>query len=538
LTQVESYQEKNLYPDLLTGMTSKTTYPGTVLTHRYQITKQPRQVVESSEQHSSHIASELNFNPVTTLNYQNKTVHVKPLKNTTQRHISPLPIKGSFELPIRGERVFQVSSDFQRQLQKRVANIVDPYKESTSPKKVPHIVTAIPAPPVPTDIAPPVNVQPPPFTTKTKPRAYIPPIRVPAPIEAAPTQGVKISTDEPVQAPRKTEEINIPAPIPTAAGEKEAEVVTQAPEAPEADKSRIYEESGRKVEEPAKEDTEVIETLNKLKEQLSQETLQKNVTQERIGELSDNYQSQIAKLIQENKKTTNQIEDLKNKLAQETKNRIAAENRISTATNPLITDINKLKIERDGLLGQVKESKNKLSAAENREQILASSNVQMTKLKAKLAQIEREKSDVENKAIKYENLINELRAGKETSQETKEIIVPQPVSQKADAAVRIIEPSPAIGKMAPQLTTIPNVVNGIIKDGAGMLLTDVIIVVKDSVGNPVRALKSNKIGQFAISTPLPNGTYTMELENQGNEFDVVQIKLDGKLMPPIEIRGK
>jgi hypothetical protein len=30
----------------------------------------------------------------------------------------------------------------------------------------------------------------------------------------------------------------------------------------------------------------------------------------------------------------------------------------------------------------------------------------------------------------------------------------------------------------------------------------------------------------------------MELEKEGNEFDVVQINLEGKVMPPIEIRAR
>lgn len=199
----------------------------------------------------------------------------------------------------------------------------------------------------------------------------------------------------------------------------------------------------------------------------------------------------------------------------------------------------RLKIERDGFIGQLKVSQNQLNAVKEQQTRAASANVAITQLKAKLAQVEKEKSDIESKVVKYENLINELRKGEKQTAQVKEVIVPQEVSEKTKGVpVKIVHPAPAVGRMAPQLTTIPNVVNGILKDSAGMLLTDVIIVVKDSLGNSVRALKSNKIGQFAISTPLPNGTYTMELEKKENNFDVVQINLEGEVMPPIEIRAR
>lgn len=538
MAQVDLPGEKNLYPDLPTGTVTNVTHPGKALTRRYQAPQSPGQMVESQQQ-SSHLASDVNFKPITTISYQDKNIHVRPINNTAQRHMSPLPINGSFKLPIRGERVFQVSADFQRQLQKRVGNIIDPYKDSPFPKQVPHVVTKVPKPPVPTDIAQPLNVQPLPFSIKPKPKPYVPlPQSIPTP---QPPKEVTVRPVETVQVTLKPIEFQpSKTPKPAVVEEiKKEEIIPKAEVLPEEDKHKVEERSVEKRErEEPKADTEMLETLNKLKEQLSLETLQKNVSQERIGELSNNYQSQVVKLIEENKKTINQIQELKNKLDQETKSRIAAENRISTATNPLITQINKLKIERDGLLGQVKEDENKLSAFKQRDQTLASSNVEITRLKAKIAQVENEKINVENKAIKYEGLINDLRGGRTDAPEIKKTIIPQFMGQKSKADVRIVEPAPAIGKMAPQLTTVPNVVSGIVKDSAGMLLTNVVIVVKDSTDNPVRALKSNKIGQFAISTPLPDGVYTMELEKEGSEFDVVQITLGGKVMPPIEIRGR
>ena len=88
------------------------------------------------------------------------------------------------------------------------------------------------------------------------------------------------------------------------------------------------------------------------------------------------------------------------------------------------------------------------------------------------------------------------------------------------------------------LTTFPNVINGIIKDKAGNYLEGVVAVIYDKEGLPVRALKTNKLGQFTGSTPLPNATYTLETEKEGLTFDVLQIELAGEVLPPLLITPK
>jgi hypothetical protein len=86
----------------------------------------------------------------------------------------------------------------------------------------------------------------------------------------------------------------------------------------------------------------------------------------------------------------------------------------------------------------------------------------------------------------------------------------------------------------------PNVVIGVIKDGSKKLLPNIIITIKDKSGLPLRALKTNKLGQFASATPLPNGTYYIETEDPLNRyiFDIAQINLIGKVFLPVEIIAK
>ncbi len=113
---------------------------------------------------------------------------------------------------------------------------------------------------------------------------------------------------------------------------------------------------------------------------------------------------------------------------------------------------------------------------------------------------------------------------------------------QARKAVELSRPTvkaqPAFGKMLPNTPTVPNVINGIVKDPKGLLLSTVVIIVKDSKGDPVRAFKTNKIGQFALSTPVPNGVYTLELEKNGYEFDLIEVDVNGAIMQPIEIKAK
>jgi hypothetical protein len=106
--------------------------------------------------------------------------------------------------------------------------------------------------------------------------------------------------------------------------------------------------------------------------------------------------------------------------------------------------------------------------------------------------------------------------------------------------VKIITPESAVKAGLPRLTTFPNVVTGIIKDSDNNLLPGVLVTVKDKNAMPLRALKTNRLGQFAASTPLANGTYFIEIEDPRGRyvFDRVQITLNGSVVPAIEIVAK
>lgn len=116
------------------------------------------------------------------------------------------------------------------------------------------------------------------------------------------------------------------------------------------------------------------------------------------------------------------------------------------------------------------------------------------------------------------------------------------VTIEAPAASQPKTPA-ADAKTAPKDTflfapTQPNIIAGIIKDKDEKLIERVILEIQDSHGSVVRALRSNKLGQFRIATPLPNDTYQVSAEKDGLEFAIIKMELTGQIIPPIEINPK
>jgi hypothetical protein len=84
----------------------------------------------------------------------------------------------------------------------------------------------------------------------------------------------------------------------------------------------------------------------------------------------------------------------------------------------------------------------------------------------------------------------------------------------------------------------PNLLNGIVLDSNNQIVEGAIIEIKDEAGNPVRALKSNKLGHFLIATPLPSGTYEIITEKPNLAFDIYRIILKGEIIKPLIIKAK
>lgn len=101
------------------------------------------------------------------------------------------------------------------------------------------------------------------------------------------------------------------------------------------------------------------------------------------------------------------------------------------------------------------------------------------------------------------------------------------------------QPSENAGGVAPPLPpSQPNIIVGQVIDQKGNILDGAILEVKDPLGRPVRALRTNKTGHFMIVTPLGNGKYQLLTEKEGHSFDPIEIEAKGNLIPPITIKAK
>jgi hypothetical protein len=84
----------------------------------------------------------------------------------------------------------------------------------------------------------------------------------------------------------------------------------------------------------------------------------------------------------------------------------------------------------------------------------------------------------------------------------------------------------------------PNVISGMVTDLQGKIIDNAIIEIKDKNHKPVRALKTNKLGQFAIATSLKEGQYIIEVDKDGYQFEPVIVQAQGEIIPPVLIKAK
>lgn len=89
----------------------------------------------------------------------------------------------------------------------------------------------------------------------------------------------------------------------------------------------------------------------------------------------------------------------------------------------------------------------------------------------------------------------------------------------------------------PSAPDTPNKLVGMVLSAQSELITDAIVEIHAPDGTIARAVKTNALGQFFISTPLGDGEYTLVAEKEGFTFEPQQLTLTGGLVPPIEVRS-
>lgn len=104
--------------------------------------------------------------------------------------------------------------------------------------------------------------------------------------------------------------------------------------------------------------------------------------------------------------------------------------------------------------------------------------------------------------------------------------------------------TPEQAKLARFATNMPepgqaNIIVGQISDTTNSPMDGVIIEIAESATDiPVRALRTNRLGQFQIATPLTAGNYTLHFEKDGFSFESVSVPAEGKIIAPILVVGK
>lgn len=82
----------------------------------------------------------------------------------------------------------------------------------------------------------------------------------------------------------------------------------------------------------------------------------------------------------------------------------------------------------------------------------------------------------------------------------------------------------------------PNMIAGMVFSNEQKILDNTIVtILKKADGTPVRALKTNQLGQFSVVTPLENGSYIISVEKEGYRFDNYSLILDNRVVDPIVI---
>lgn len=90
----------------------------------------------------------------------------------------------------------------------------------------------------------------------------------------------------------------------------------------------------------------------------------------------------------------------------------------------------------------------------------------------------------------------------------------------------------------PQMPEVPNLIVGMVLNDLGKIVSNALIEINNASDETVRALKTNKLGQFFCASPLANGDYQIKVEHPEHLFSPINIKTEGKIIPPLKIKAK
>lgn len=89
----------------------------------------------------------------------------------------------------------------------------------------------------------------------------------------------------------------------------------------------------------------------------------------------------------------------------------------------------------------------------------------------------------------------------------------------------------------PEPPTEPNKLVGMVLTQSNDLINDAVVEIKNETGGTIRAVKTNALGQFFITTPLPDGRYIIVTQKDDFTFTPIDLQLEQSVVNPIEIRS-
>jgi len=90
----------------------------------------------------------------------------------------------------------------------------------------------------------------------------------------------------------------------------------------------------------------------------------------------------------------------------------------------------------------------------------------------------------------------------------------------------------------PQTPEYPNQIVGMVVNNFEKIVTNALIEIIDKNQETVRALKTNKLGQFFSASPLKKGQYQLRVEHPDYQFDIIKFKAEDKVILPFKIKAK
>lgn len=149
-------------------------------------------------------------------------------------------------------------------------------------------------------------------------------------------------------------------------------------------------------------------------------------------------------------------------------------------------------------------------------------------LETRLTNLLAENSALQNKVFEVQRQVNNNEQVFSPTGETQNQVTPN---------ARLVDAASQVKAGFPMLPDVGNVVMGIVKDPRGRILPNIIVEVIDQNNIPVRAFKTNKLGQFAAATQLSNGTFKIHFDDpqKNHDFDTIEVNLNGQIFQPLEV---